>query len=665
MAAQLKSSIESHFESYSVWRETLRERVVDFKGWVNAQKLGDASIDQSLDQILTTLRDDKLYIAFVAEFSRGKSELINAIFFGGLGQRILPSAAGRTTMCPTELLYNRGSPPELKLLPIDTRKSGTTIAEYKSVHDEWVKIPLDPKSADRMAEALKHIAETTEVSREEATALGFHIAEDDNQTGMPATDNGMVQVPRWRHAIINHPHPLLDKGLVILDTPGLNALGAEPELTLSMLPQAHAILFILAADAGVTKSDIEVWHEHIASERASTKKGRIVVLNKIDGLWDDMREEADVNKEITAQLLDTARHLKVPESNIYPVSAQKGLLGKIKGDKKILERSRIMTLENALGSELVPAKQDIVRDNIHAEMDEVIKSTRAVIIQRLRGIYEHMHELIGLTGKNRDVVEHMMKKMRTDKEVFEKALQRFQATRSVFSQQTNVLYSHLTMKQLDAFIAETKRDMEVSMTTAGLKSSMKDFFSHSRDTMEAVSAQTNEIKEMMAGVYAKFQEEHGLSNIKPSSFSVMRYIREIKRLEKKHDQYTKGMSILFTGEKVVTKKFFESAVAKVRAIFKMANRDADAWLKNIMSPMEAQVREHQIQLRRRLESIKSIHQTSDTLQDRIEELETARQKVRAQEKALNDRVDKLLALLDPKGTEHIGEVPNTPKAKAS
>jgi hypothetical protein len=35
---------------------------------------------------------------------RGKSELINAIFFADYGKRILPSSAGRTTMRPTELL---------------------------------------------------------------------------------------------------------------------------------------------------------------------------------------------------------------------------------------------------------------------------------------------------------------------------------------------------------------------------------------------------------------------------------------------------------------------------------------------------------------------------------------------------------------------------------
>ena len=78
-------------------------------------------------------------------------------------------------------------------------------------------------------------------------------------------------------------HPLLEQGLVILDTPGLNAIGAEPELTLSLLPNAHAVLFILAADTGVTQSDLSVWREYVnAGQR---RDGRLVVLNKIDSLW--------------------------------------------------------------------------------------------------------------------------------------------------------------------------------------------------------------------------------------------------------------------------------------------------------------------------------------------------------------------------------------------
>jgi len=56
-------------------------------------------------------------------------------------------------------------------------------------------------------------------------------------------------------------------------------------------------------------------------------------------------------------------------------------------------------------------------------------------------------------------------------------------------------------------------------------------------------------------------------------------------------------------------------------VYEIANRDVDNWLKAIMAPMETQVREHQLQLRRRLESIKRIHKATDTLEDRINELE--------------------------------------------
>jgi hypothetical protein len=46
--------------------------------------------------------------------------------------------------------------------------------------------------------------------------------------------------------------------------------------------------------------------------------------------------------------------------------------------------------------------------------------------------------------------------------------------------------------------------------------------------------------------------------------------------------------------------------------------------------MESQVREHQLQLRRRLESIKRIYKATDTLEDRIGELESIEKSIQAQ-----------------------------------
>ena len=76
---------------------------------------------------------------------------------------------------------------------------------------------------------------TQRVSVEQATALGLW-SETQPEDNPPRSADGSVEVPAWRHAVINYPHPLLERGLVVIDTPGLNAVGSEPELTLGLLP---------------------------------------------------------------------------------------------------------------------------------------------------------------------------------------------------------------------------------------------------------------------------------------------------------------------------------------------------------------------------------------------------------------------------------------------
>ena len=101
----------------------------------------------------------------------------------------------------------------------------------------------------------------------------------------------------------------------------------------------------------------------------------------------------------------------------------------------------------------------------------------------------------------------------------------------------------------------------------------------------------------------------------------MRYRKEVDRLEQWCDTHLNTVFKLMTSDKShVMHKFFEEIASQVRRAFERANRDAESWLKAVMAPMETQVREHQIQLKRRLESIKRIHQATETLEDRINEL---------------------------------------------
>ena len=629
----MSTTLAQNFAAYSQWRADLSDSIERFRGWLADNELGDAQTDLRLTQLLDRLKEDRLNVAFVAEFSRGKSELINAIFFADYGNRMLPSSAGRTTMCPTELLFDPEKPAGIELLPIHTRASNASISEYKRFPQEWQTAPLNVESPEAMQETLRHVSEVERVDQETAEKLGFPVGDND-AAAYRVGDDGLVEIPRWRHAVINFPHPLLKQGLVILDTPGLNAIGAEPELTLSLLPNAHAVLFILAADTGVTQSDLAIWKENIGNG-GSRKKGRMAVLNKIDGLWDELKSEAEIEAEIARQASTCASILELPANQVFPVSAQKALVAKINGDAPLLARSRLPELERALSDELIPAKQDIVRDNTEGEFSDLHTRMRGLLDSRLTSLREQLTELAELKGKNKGVVEYMMAKIKTEKEEFESGLQRYYAVRSVFSTLTNNLFAHLGLDALRSLTHDTREAMQAATFSRSLSDSMKHFFQVAKQNLSKSGAEIGEILDMMDAIYKKFSVEHGLKLGSPTQFNLMRYEKELNRLEQWCDTHLNTMFQLLTHEKQnVTHKFFEEVAVQVRRAFEHANRDVEIWLKAVMAPMETQVREHQIQLKRRLESIKRIHQATDTLEDRIGELKHMEAALLAQQESL-------------------------------
>ena len=639
-------SLVDQFAAYSAWRSRLAAHVGELQTWLSQNELSDAQSDLRLTQLLERLREDRLNVAFVAEFSRGKSELINAIFFADYGNRMLPSSAGRTTMCPTELMFDANKQPSIELLPIQSRASNSSVSEYKRFPDEWTKVALNIESPDAMQDALRHVSETTRVTPEEAARLGFEVGEGQIEL-YSVGDDGLVEVPRWRHAMINFPHPLLKQGLVILDTPGLNAIGAEPELTLSLLPNAHAVLFILAADTGVTQSDMAIWREHICGG-GMAKRGRMVVLNKIDGQWDELKTAAEIDAEIQRQVETSADVLELPASQVFPVSAQKGLVAKINGDATLLERSRLPQLEAALSKELIPAKRDIVCDSTQSEFGDVSQRVRGLLESRLTGLREQLTELTELRGKNKGVVEYMMGKVRAEKDEFESGLQRYYAVRSVFSTLTNNLFGHLGLDVLRQLTHETRTVMEEAAFSKTLSDAMANFFARSREALSKSNGEIAEILAMMEAVYKKFAVEHGLKLGSPTSFSLLRYEKELDRLQAWcNDHLNTMVSLLTHDKKNITQKFFEEVAVQVRRAFEHANRDAEVWLRAVMAPMETQVREHQIQLKRRLESIKRIHQATDTLEDRIAELDSVEKNLLQQIDALEEIITRVQEMLIP------------------
>lgn len=602
-------------EQYSAWRQGVVAALQDYRAWVTAAGLLDGATEGRLAATLARLSDDKLSVAFVAEFSRGKSELINAIFFAGYGQRILPSAAGRTTMCPTELSYDPACPPSIRLLPIETRAANLSTSDYRDDLRAWTILPLNVDAADEMHEVFRQVSQTRHVSVEEAQRYGLYDPDDPD---LPVTlnDAGEVEISRWRHAIINFPHPLLKQGLVILDTPGLNAIGTEPELTLNLIPHAHAVLFILAADTGVTKSDIEVWREHIGAGA-----GRLVVLNKIDGMWDALRSDAQVDDEIGRQREHVAHLLGVDAGQVFPVSAHKALVAKITDDTPLLERSRIAELETALFQELIPAKQEIVRRRLADDLQSLNAAQQALLTARMRGFTEQLHELRSLRGKNQNVIAHMMRRVDAEKREFDASLFRLQATRAVFTRLSTELYGTLGMDVLRDHVLQVRDAMGRSRFSTGMRDAVRVFFDSVQAELEASERKVAEIRDMMEVMYRKFSGEHGVAIALPPPFSLAKYRSEVSEVEAIYQKQFGTATLLLTSRVVLIERFFDTIASQVKRCFKAANADAEGWLKGIMTPLEAHIRQHKEQLKHRQASIQRIHDAADSLEQKIETFE--------------------------------------------
>jgi predicted GTPase len=623
------TTLADEFEHYSTWRDTVYARVEALRDWLNMQELSDAESELRLNQLLARLREDTLNVAFVAEFSRGKSELINAIFFSDYRQRVLPSSAGRTTMCPTELYFTPSLRPSLRLLPIDTKIRDGSIADFKRDPDAWKEFPLNIDSAEEMSATLMRLADTLDVDVATAEAYGL-INREDEETARNLARNGSVSIPRWRHALINFPHPLLKQGLVILDTPGLNAIGTEPELTISMLPNAHAVLFLLSADTGVTKSDIEIWRQYIAPVQGSSR-ARLVVLNKIDGLWDDLKSQAEIDAEIAKQAATSAALLDLPPGQVYPVSAQKALVAKVRNDPALLARSRLPELETALTQELIPCKQALVSESTQTVVENVMVRTTELLETRLATLQDQVDELQALRGKNRDVIQNMMIKTNADKQQFDLALQHFNALRSVFATQVETLRQKLGMGALRKEVRHTRKAMEGSHFSIGLREAMGHFFQQISNNLDESTVIIREIRSMMTAMYQKFSDEHGLAAVNPPDYSLKKYRKEIARLERNFEErFNTVFKMVTLNQHQLTARFFETLASEAVRVFDLANSETEAWLKALITPMETQIREHKTQLKRRLENVRRIHSATETLDERIAELEAETEMVGGQ-----------------------------------
>ncbi|WP_111642095.1 dynamin family protein [Marinimicrobium alkaliphilum] len=624
-------ALQHQLSRHNRWKTRLDEQLCAYGRWLREHGLANDNALSPLRQARKLLEGEHFTIACVGEFSRGKTELLNALLFSDSGRRILPSQPGRTTMCPTEICADPEVPNGLRLLPIETRRTRASLESFRRIPQKWITLRFDPDNPQQLQQAMSQVSAQKWVSVQDAEALGFSLEQ------LGATNHeGRVQVPTWRHALISLDHPLLRQGLRIVDTPGLNALGNEPELTLKTLPEAQAILFLLAADSGVSASDMAIWRDHIQSLRENRCTAVIALLNKIDTLWDDLQPESEVKAAIERIRTQTAQQLGLPEDQVLTVSAKQALIARVQGRTDLLRRSHFPQLEAQLSECIARRQTQLASHPLLKTISDTMHTTQEQLQVRLNSCAAELQFLRNDGGDlNIERLRELRESIRQQHHRYHKQALSLRTSQRLLDNQRQTLLDPIGNARLEQQITRVQQKLVGSWTTVGLSRAMAHFFEGIDNDLQHLEREVERANRVLQAIYLRSDQPKAKQFFLQQKLDINRPRQQLRRLQGRAEQFRSSLNTLLTAKQTLINRFIATLVQEVRHQYLLLNEQVGQWLSDALMPLvqgnqyQKQLLEHHMLRLTRLqgaqdnqrEQLSALQENLHTLEAALTELE--------------------------------------------
>ena len=325
-----------NYSSYSSFREImneLSENLSQLKEYCESLDLMNTA--KSIADTIEKNAKEHFEVAIVGEFKRGKSTLINAL----LGQAVLPA-----DVLPATATLNR----------VTYSTEPYVIVEYKNGTSEKVDI--------------NHLADYV-------TKLSYE-SEKTAETVKEAT--------------VYYDTEFCKNHVDIIDTPGLNDDEQMTNVTLSILPEIDAAVFVISANSPFSQFE----KEFLEKKMLTSDLGRIIFAVNCFGTFskeDEDRIVETVEKRIESYVMEKAKMVmgesskefsvykrKIGKPRVIGVYAKKALMAKESGDSEMLAESNFPKFESVLETMLTQERGSIslqiLANKIISSGSEVINS---------------------------------------------------------------------------------------------------------------------------------------------------------------------------------------------------------------------------------------------------------------------------------------------------
>lgn len=260
------------------------------------------------------LRKNNFKVVVVGEFKVGKSTFINAMLGSG---DVLPAKATPCTAVINEIKYSKDRFAVIHFKHPIPSPLPTLASNIKRYIDGFNGKPVSP---------IKIKAED----------LNKFVVIDDKAENQK---EGVAQNP-FAKAEIFWDLPLCEKGIEIIDSPGLNENLTRTDITTNYLSEADAVIFVFSADSPLSLTEMNFLQNDVCE---SGHQYSIFVCNKYDYIKEKERES--YKKYIYAKLKDKTL---LGEKGICFLSAEKAKNAREKGDEEALKESGMLEFEALL-----------------------------------------------------------------------------------------------------------------------------------------------------------------------------------------------------------------------------------------------------------------------------------------------------------------------------
>lgn len=352
---------------------------------------------QNLEALADKVHNETFKIMVVGTFKNGKSTFINSF----LGESVLPAYAIPTTAVINEVKWG---------------KDKKAVVHFKNPLPETLPTTLPAKALEHIGSFNKTDVPPLEIPYDEIEAYAV--------IPFGSSPSEMILESPYEKIELFWPLPLLENGIEIIDSPGLNEHETRTKVTMDYLAKADAILFVLNSLAACSQEEMRFIENNLKSQGFTDP---FFVVNRFDCIPEGQRE-------MMKNFVNTK--LKGYSSNeIHFVSALNALEGKQQNDDAKFEASGMKAFEERLSEFLTKEKgkaklaqpaRELKRILNDEALFKVIPSQRAILstsLDEVKARYEKAQPaLADLKIKKEQVYNKLLLRIEQSKPEFRRAI---------------------------------------------------------------------------------------------------------------------------------------------------------------------------------------------------------------------------------------------------